>query len=124
MTAIDCRGLACPAPVLKTKEAIEEGGLTEIAVMVDNEAAKQNVTRFLESRNFNTSLRDEGDFVFVFGKSDDEAVKEDNQSMKKPDSEKESQKIMVMVTSDKLGHGDDGLGTKLMASFLKTLKEM
>ena len=124
MTAIDCRGLACPAPVLKTKEAIEEGGLTEIAVMVDNEAAKQNVTRFLESRNFNTSLRDEGDFVFVFGKSDDEAVKEDNLSMKKPDSEKESQKIMVMVTSDKLGHGDDGLGTKLMASFLKTLKEM
>ena len=124
MPAIDCRGLACPAPVLKTKETIEKSGLTEIAVMVDNEAAKQNVARFLESKNFKTSLRDEGDFVIVFGRSADAAVEEDNQTMENSDSEKESQKIMVMVTSDRIGHGNDELGTKLMASFLKTLGEM
>jgi len=33
-------------------------------------------------------------------------------------------KIMVMVTNDCMGHGDDVLGQKLMISFLKTLKEM
>ncbi|MGD9160644.1 MAG: sulfurtransferase-like selenium metabolism protein YedF [Desulfobacteraceae bacterium] len=124
MTAIDCRGLACPAPVLKTKDAIEKNGLTEIAIMVDNEAAKQNVARFLESRNFNISIRDEEDFFIVFGKSADAVDEENIQSTKDSDSENESQKIMVMVTSDKIGHGDDELGTKLMASFLKTLREM
>jgi selenium metabolism protein YedF len=33
-------------------------------------------------------------------------------------------KIMVMVATDQIGHGDDTLGSKLMAAFLKTLKEM
>ena len=33
-------------------------------------------------------------------------------------------KIMIMITSNRIGHGDDDLGEKLMASFLKTLKEM
>ena len=31
---------------------------------------------------------------------------------------------MVMVANDRMGHGDDELGEKLMVSFLKTLKEM
>jgi hypothetical protein len=34
------------------------------------------------------------------------------------------QKILVMVTSDCLGSGDDALGGKLMISYLKTVKEM
>ncbi len=31
---------------------------------------------------------------------------------------------MVMVATDRIGHGDDELGSKLMISFLKTIKEM
>ena len=31
---------------------------------------------------------------------------------------------MVMVANDCMGHGDNELGSKLMVSFLKTLKEM
>ena len=31
---------------------------------------------------------------------------------------------MVMVTTDRMGYGDDILGQKLMISFIKTLKEM
>jgi selenium metabolism protein YedF len=38
--------------------------------------------------------------------------------------ETEKKKIMVMVANDRMGHGDDELGEKLMISFLKTLKEM
>ncbi|MBC8177034.1 MAG: sulfurtransferase TusA family protein, partial [Deltaproteobacteria bacterium] len=47
---IDCRGLACPAPVLQTKGAIEREHPTVIKVVVDNEAAKQNVSRFMGSQ--------------------------------------------------------------------------
>jgi selenium metabolism protein YedF len=31
---------------------------------------------------------------------------------------------MVMVTTDRMGYGDDDLGVKLMVNFLKTLNEM
>lgn len=33
-------------------------------------------------------------------------------------------KILVMLTGERMGHGDDGLGGLLLLNFLKTLKEM
>ncbi len=44
---LDCRGLACPNPVLKTKALVERGGVARLSVLVDNPAAKENVSRFL-----------------------------------------------------------------------------
>ncbi len=35
MKTIDCRGLNCPEPVLKTKQALEEGRSKELTVIVD-----------------------------------------------------------------------------------------
>ena len=121
MKLIDCRGLACPAPVLTTKEAIEADGLSELTVLVDNEAARQNVSRFFESQNFEVSVSEEGTDFHVTGrrkKVEDQKASED----KLQDTER--QKIMVMVATDRIGYGDDSLGKKLMVSFLKTLKEM
>ena len=45
------RGLSCPLPVLKTKEAIDKGE-QEIEVLVDNNTALENVTRLAHSRGF------------------------------------------------------------------------
>ena len=118
---IDCRGLACPAPVLQTKNAIEKERPNIITVTVDNEAAKQNVTRFLESQSFKVTVKGEKTVFHVTG------IRERDVAGRAPFAEKpetENKKIMVMVTSDCIGHGDDDLGSKLMTSFLKTLKEM
>jgi len=46
MQTLDCRGLACPGPVLRTKEVVDSG-IHNIVILVDNEAAKENVSRFL-----------------------------------------------------------------------------
>ena len=118
---IDCRGLACPAPVLQTKEALEKARPNVIKVVVDNEAAKQNVTRFMESRNLEVSAQQEGGDFHVIGKIGEGVVPE-TPVAQKPDTG--HKKIMVMVANDCMGHGDDELGEKLMISFLKTLKEM
>jgi selenium metabolism protein YedF len=121
MKEIDARGLACPAPVLQTKNAIEEENLNSIEVLVDNEASRQNVSRFLKSQGFDVSVQErEGDF-FVTGRSQG-GVESKDVVAKKQDTEKK--KIMVMVANNCMGHGDDELGSKLMVSFLKTLKEM
>jgi selenium metabolism protein YedF len=118
---LDCRGLACPAPVLKTKKAIDIEGTNEILVVVDNQAAKENVSRFLESQGFNVSIHEEGSDYYIAGTKTGESVSK-TPGMEKPESEK--QKIMVMIATDRIGYGDDDLGKKLMQSFLKTLKEM
>lgn len=58
MKIIDCRGLACPKPVILTKkelEAITEG---EIEVVVDNTAAKENVSRFAKNKDFDFSVNE------------------------------------------------------------------
>ena len=65
---IDARGLACPAPVLKTKKMIENENPESIKVIVDNEAARQNVSRFLESQNFDVSVEQEGEDFRITGK--------------------------------------------------------
>jgi selenium metabolism protein YedF len=122
MKNIDCRGLACPAPVLTAKQVIEAENLNELTVVVDNEAARQNVTRFLESQKFQVSVEaSEDDFLVTGQRDSDIALVDDSQFEKE---EVHQKKIMIMDATDRMGHGDNELGQKLMVNFLKTLKEM
>ncbi len=92
-----------------------------IKVLVDNAASQDNVQRFLKSRGFIPELQRQGDDHLVLGRRSGVA----------PDvpatadaPEAAAKKIMVLCASDRMGFGDDGLGLKLMVSFLRTLKEM
>ena len=119
---LDCRGLACPAPVLNTKQTIEKENLSEINVIVDNQAAKENVSRFLENQKFQVAVEQKGTDFHVHGKKTGTSEGPSKPMAKEPTSHRK--KIMVMVGTDRMGHGDDELGAKLLLNFLKTLKEM
>lgn len=121
MREIDARGLACPAPVLQTKAALQEGKLQGVVVVVDNLASQENVQRFLESQGFETRLEKAGADYRVIGSS---AVAPSTQPDPATLPGTDIQKIMVMCATDRIGFGDDVLGVKLMVSFLRTLKEM
>jgi selenium metabolism protein YedF len=118
---LDCRGLACPAPVLQTKQVLEKENPAVIKVIVDNEAARQNVTRFLEHQKFQVTVEKLGSDFHVSAKRAGEATAPDKKA-EEPD--KPNKKIVVMIATNCMGRGDDELGAKLMANFLKTLKEM
>ena len=121
-TELDCRGLACPAPVLQTKQKIEKENLSEINVIVDNQAAKENVSRFLENQKFEVSVEKKGtDFMCT---EEDGHFRGCSTSLWPKNPSSIEKKIMVMVGTDRMGHGDDELGSKLLFNFLKTLKEM
>lgn len=125
MLEIDARGLACPAPVLKTKDAIEKNQPDVLQIIVDNEAAKQNVSRFLSTKRYEASVEQKGSDFWVTGRKDtagDDALSE--QKAPTVGSESDHKKIMVMITTDRMGFGDDELGLKLMVSFVKTVQEM
>jgi len=121
MKEIDAKGLSCPAPVIQTKAVVESDHPVLIKIMVDNEAASQNVSRYLTSQNYVTTVeKSETGFSVLGEKAETDAADDSTKESKKSNR----LKIMVMISTDKIGHGDDELGTKLMGSFLKTLKEI
>ena len=121
MKEVDARGLACPAPVLQTKAAVENVNPDIIKVMVDNEASKQNVCRFLQSQHFDTHVQKDGNDFHVIGKREAGISSKDSTREKE---KTDTKKILVMLATDRMGYGDDELGLKLMISYIKTLKEM
>lgn len=123
MREIDARGLACPAPVLQTKAALQEEELPILRVVLDNAASQQNVQRFLESQGYQTVLQSEGDEFRVIGTRGDDSQPEEDQDPA-PAVGAQPRKIMVMCATDRMGFGDDELGKKLMVNFLRTLNEM
>jgi selenium metabolism protein YedF len=126
MKEIDARGLACPAPVLRTKATLQEENLNRVKIVVDNAAAQQNVQRFLESQGFQASLEQNGADFLVIGSSESAPREQVQPPVLQPaaDRQTEVKKIMVMCASDRIGFGDDELGLALMINFLRTLKEM
>ena len=121
MKEIDARGLACPAPVLQTKAALQEESPNGVKVVVDNAASQQNVQRFLESQGFQTALEQVGTDYVVIGNCDSMSSAQPQPAM---EAHSDAKKIMVMCATDRLGFGDNALGHKLMVNFLRTLKEM
>ena len=125
ISEVDARGLACPEPVLKTKAAVEQPDVSVIRVQVDNDAAVENVSRFLTYQGFQVSVDSFADHSLVEGvrEATDGAPGADQEELAS-DGDGEKQKIVVLIGSRTFGEGDDVLGQKLMISFLKTLKEM
>lgn len=122
---LDARGLACPAPVLMTKKAVEKENITELTVLVDNEAARENVSRFLKMQRFTvTAVQSAGTFKISAGRAVGTPGISPAPARPRKAAPAEKNRIMVMVATDRMGFGDDDLGRKLLVSFIKTLGEM
>jgi selenium metabolism protein YedF len=110
--------MTCPNPVLKTKELIEKNYIGRLTVIVDNLAAQENVNRFLTRFGFSVDVRESGNSFEVTG------TKTDSEPCLVTEESAETRKIVVLLGTETLGQGDDGLGRKLVLNFLLTLKEM
>lgn len=121
---IDATGKQCPIPVvMATKElnAVTEAGTVE--VRVDNEVAVQNLLRLAASKNLEAKSEKLEDKLFavtitVTGpveKSDEEEIacaadKRDN--------------TVVVISSDRMGEGNDELGKVLIKGFIYALTQL
>lgn len=66
MIEVDARGLSCPEPVIQTKKALALD-TKEILVKVDNNVAKENVTKTLEHSGFQVLVKEEGEDLLIHG---------------------------------------------------------
>ena len=60
MKTIDARGLSCPEPVILTKYALAAKE-DAYEVIVDNPAAKENVTRFAAHQGYQVTAEEQGE---------------------------------------------------------------
>ena len=125
-TTIDARGLSCPAPVLLAKDTIDKEQPPTLTVIVDNDASRENVGRFLASRNYQVSETARGSefHLFATAKEGAETGAPVQPATTAVPAAAGKRKILVLVSSDTLGKGDDELGAKLMIAYIKTIKEM
>ncbi|OAG28189.1 sulfurtransferase TusA family protein [Thermodesulfatator autotrophicus] len=67
MNTVDARGLSCPQPVLLTLEAIEKLKEGELVVLVDTEAARENVSRAVTSKGWQVKeiIEENGEYKLI-----------------------------------------------------------
>ena len=118
---LDCKGLACPIPVVKSKKAIgeftEDGVLT---VLVDNEIAVQNLTRLAQHSGFEVSSEQKGDaeyaVIMQVKAGGAEASGEEFVCTVPVKGE-----TVVVISSNEMGAGEEALGKKLINAFIFAL---
>jgi selenium metabolism protein YedF len=121
---IDAKGLACPQPVILTKKALDQED--EITVIVDNDTAAENVRRMgtKSGCTVDTEKKEDGTcHVHLSKKQGGTAPAETEQSPSGTfdDSCATAGPLVVVISSDQMGRGNDELGHVLMRSFIHTL---
>jgi selenium metabolism protein YedF len=116
---IDCRGMACPQPVVMTKRALDQLKEGELRVIVDDPVAHENVERFVTSQGCSVRTVKRGQEVTFHIRK--EAVRDGREAVRR---EAAPHQIVVYINAHVLGVGDEALGSILMGAFLKTLLEV
>ena len=126
MMKIDARGDACPVPVVKAKKALDKAAAGEVVeVLVDNEAAVQNLRKL--AGNMSCGFRSEtvgaGHFVTVITAAGipaaEAAIRPDPEC--RPDNRDAA---VVVIRSAVMGQGDDELGKVLMKGYIYALSQL
>ena len=119
---IDCKGMACPLPVVNAKKAAEAMSLGDVlTVMVDNEIAVQNLSRFAEHKGFSVSAdkRGEKEYAVIMSISGDAVESKEEEVACVMDSRRKG--MLVVLSGNVMGTGDAKLGTSLMKAFVFAL---
>jgi len=117
---LDCRKQDCPWPIVNTKKALEKAGSEKLVTIVEGVVSRDNVRRFVHSQGHSLEIEDKGGGVFHMH------ITPNTDVIGKPATAVGAQAtggVVVFVTTDRLGEGDERLGTILMKAFLNTLHD-
>jgi selenium metabolism protein YedF len=123
---IDARGLPCPQPVTKTKDAFEKTKGDTLTVIVSTAESRDNVVRFLSYSGAEIDRVDEkaGEF-YIYTKEISGFVKADvNPDEYICTTQPIGAGTAIFINKDRIGHGSDELGQNLMKAFIATIKDL
>lgn len=126
---VDARGMACPLPVVNAKkasEAMQEAG--QLTILVDNEIAVQNLRKFATKKGYPSSAQKTGEKEFAVtmevtpsegAVQTEELPPQEDEVICQVNSIKKG--MVVVLSADVMGTGDEKLGKALMKSFVFAL---
>ena len=119
---LDCKGMACPLPVVNAKKAAEKLSAGDVlTVLVDNEIAVQNLSRFAEHKGFTVSAqkKTEKEYAVIMAISGTPAESREEEISCVVDVRRKG--MLVVLSANTMGTGDAKLGTSLMKAFVFAL---
>lgn len=126
---VDARGLACPQPVLLAKKAIENN--EEVTVLVDNDTAAENIRRLAVKNGCGYSVTEKGGGVLEITLirtgapgtlAQRTGAEEEISCDAVPD--RKIGPVVVALSDNHMGRGDDTLGDILIRAFVHTVLEL
>ncbi len=126
MVEVNAMGDTCPIPVIKTKKAIEElNGAGVVETLVDNEIAVQNLKKMADQKGYKASCEKLGDNQYKVKMTIGEAVEEKKEEFaKKSERSDSSENMVVVISSSKMGEGEEELGKVLIKGFIYALTQL
>ena len=117
MITVNAMGDNCPIPVIKTKKAIAAlTGPETIEVLVDNEIAVQNVTKMASGSGGKVTSEKLGDAEFK--------VTIEMEGAPAAEDDAQDDNTVVVVSSDRMGSGNDELGKVLIKGFIFAVTQL
>ena len=128
MVKVNGMGKTCPIPLIETKKAIK--ALTSqdtVEVMVDNNMAVKNITRFASDNGYPVTTEKISDKEFKLTIEVKKIKSEKEQNMSEEcctcGGKDNTGNIVVAIGSEKMGCGDEKLGKNLMKAFIYSVSQ-
>ncbi len=123
MVTVNAMGDNCPIPVIKTKKAMQAlTGPETIEVLVDNEIAVQNVTKLAKEQGGEVSSEKLGEKEYkVTIQMQGAPAAAEGEAECTPDKKGD---LIVVVSSDRMGSGNDELGKVLIKGFIYAVTQL
>ncbi len=120
MKTVDTRGHLCPIPLIMAKSAIKESNTGDTLLIIsDNDTSCQNLMQYLNDLGANPQKETKGPEFHITIQ-----VPAPRASMPEAESYCSTDRgYVVVVKSDKMGQGDDNLGSILIRAFINSLKD-
>ncbi|HBL52949.1 MAG TPA: sulfurtransferase-like selenium metabolism protein YedF [Syntrophaceae bacterium] len=118
---INATGLACPQPVVLTRQAIESNDY--VRVIVDNDTALENVKRLGAKLGCNVKCEAgaDGNYEIDLTRKPDAALPKEDFVPSCTTATAQTGPFVIVFSEDKMGRGNDELGAVLVRAFLHTI---
>ena len=120
---IDTRGHLCPTPLIMAKKAIKAAQAgEELLILSDNATSCQNLMQYLTDLDAHPQQTTSGTEFHI-------TIRVPKAKSNAPEPEmycavpSPQKNYVVAIKGDKMGHGDDGLGSILIRAFVNSLKD-
>lgn len=124
MIRVNAIGDACPLPVIKTMNALKElGGAGTVEVLVDNAVAVQNLTRLAENKGCTIKTEQVSEKEYRVTLTASGAVQQTGDEASFCTVPAAQKKVVVVISADHMGEGNDELGKILLKGFLFALTQ-